>query len=192
MISEQVIEEILAQKSAPAHITKPEELNAEKRQQRAEAARYLAVHKTILQFSAGEGQLAQQVYAKFNPRALVLVDEDANALQKARLNLGQICRCRKFFYPMTAEDFIQKHLREHKDLTLVDFDESLPTIIQSFFASTRVMHPMIVSLTINPSSGDMVMKNLGARRRFKSWRINRAFGGRAVYAAFLLRPYPRI
>jgi len=38
---------------------------------------------------------------------------------------------------------------------------------------------------------DMMMRNLGARRRFKSWRIGRAFGGksgRAIYGAYLLRP----
>lgn len=94
-------------------------------------------------------------------------------------------------------------------------------LIRLFFENYRVRQPMIVALTdgfpvdVRPWKGmdfgeiyslkqarppslaqicgfhDTMMKNLGSRGRFKSWRINRAFGGRggrAVYAAYLVQP----
>jgi hypothetical protein len=223
MISEQLIEEILAQKSAPAHITKPEELNAEKHRQRAEAARYLRNHQTILELYAGEGNLSEKVYAPLNPRRMVLVDDDARALEKAKVRLARF-GVKKEFYPMTNEQFIKRgYLRKYPDVSLVDFDAygSPGRTVQLFFDNYRVRQPMIAALTdgfptdmrpwkqVNwsdmyalkqarpPTLGeictfhDAMMRNLGARRRFKSWRIGRAFGGksgRAVYGAYLLRP----
>ena len=223
MISEQLIEEILAQKSAPGHITKPEELNAEKHRQRAEAARYLRNHQTILELYAGEGNLSEKVYAPLNPRRMVLVDDDARALEKAKVRLARF-GVKKEFYPMTNEQFIKRgYLRKYPDVSLVDFDAygSPGRTVQLFFDNYRVRQPMIAALTdgfptdmrpwkqVNwsdmyalkqarpPTLGeictfhDAMMRNLGARRRFKSWRIGRAFGGksgRAVYGAYLLRP----
>lgn len=209
MISEQLIEEILAQKSAPAHITKPEELNAEKHRQRAEAARYLRNHQTILELYAGEGNLSEKVYAPLNPRRMVLVDDDARALEKARVRLARF-GVKKEFYPMPNEQFIERgYLRKYSDVSLVDFDAhgSPSGTVQLFFDNYRVRQPMIAALTDSfliaikqagaPTLGDIcmcheaMMRNLGARRGFKSWRIGQAFGAksaRVVYAAFLLRP----
>ena len=149
MISEQVIEEILAQKSAPAHITKPEELNAEKRQQRAEAARYLRNHHTILELYAGEGNLSEKVYAPLNPRRMVLVDDDARALEKAKVRLARF-GVKKEFYPMPNEQFIKRgYLRKYPDISLVDFDAygSPSRTVQLFFDNYRVRQPMIATLT---------------------------------------------
>ena len=211
MISEQLIEEILAQKSAPAHITKPEELNAEKRQQRAEAARYLRNHQTILELYAGVGNLSEKVYAPLNPRRMVLVDDDARALEKAKVRLARF-GVKKEFYPMPNEQFIKRgYLRKYPDVSLVDFDAygSPGRTVQLFFDNYRVRQPMIAALTdglptdmrlkeATPSTPgeicgfhDVMMRNLGGRRGFKSWRIGRAFGGksgRAVYGAYLVRP----
>ena len=201
MISEQLIEEILAQKSAPGHITKPEELNAEKRQQRAEAARYLAKHTTILELYAGEGNLSEKVYARLNPQRMVLVDDDERALQKAKQRLAPF-GIAKFFYPMSADRFIEKgFLRRYPDITLVDFDahQTPHRTIQLFLDHYPIRGPMIVAFTDRLMQQeafgleDMAMKNFGARRSFRAWRINRAFGGPngRVYAGYLLRPVQR-
>jgi DNA adenine methylase len=149
MISEQLIEEILAQKSAPAHITKPEELNIEKQRQRAEAARYLSNHHTILELYAGEGNLSEKVYAPLNPRRMVLVDDDAQALEKARSRLASF-GVKKEFYPMPNEQFIKRgYLRKYPDISLVDFDAygSPGRTVQLFFDNYRVRQPMIATLT---------------------------------------------
>jgi len=206
MISEQLIEEILAEKSAPAHITKPEELNAEKHRQRAQAAGYLRNHHTILELYAGEGNLSEKVYAPLNPRRMVLVDDDAQALEKARARLARF-GVKKEFHPMNNEQFIKRgFLRRYPDISLVDFDAygSPGRTVQLFFDNYRVRQPMIAALTDGLASHvklatfgdlcvshDMMLRNLGARKGFNLWRIGRAFGGksqRAVYAAYLLRP----
>ena len=233
LISDQVIEEILEEKSAPAH-SKPEALNPEKQRQRAEAARYLSNHQTILELYAGEGNLSEKVYAPLNPRRMVLVDDDARALEKAKVRLARF-GVKKEFHPMSNEQFIKRgYLRKYRDISLVDFDAygSPGRTVQLFFDNYRVRQPMIAALTDGfpihvhrwkdpspnatngpadtdytemyalkswdaPSLGDMcgfhdiMMRNIGARRGFKSWRIGRAFGGksgRVVYGAYLVRP----
>jgi hypothetical protein len=201
LISEQQIEEILAQKSALG----AKSLSAEKHQQRAEAARYLSNHQTILELCAGEGSLSEKVYAPLNPRRMVLVDADAQALEKAKIRLAGF-GVKKEFHSMRPEQFIKRgFLRRYPDISLVDIDasDSPGPTVQLFFDTYRVRQPMIVALTdglsvsVKQALGetcmlhDEMMRNLGARRGFRSWRIGRAFeakSARAIYAAYLLRP----
>jgi len=236
MVEMSLVEEILEVKRAPTHGAMPEDLNPNKFRQRAAAAGYLAKHGTIMELYAGDGDLSEKVYSKLNPRRMVLVDDDEQALQKAKSRLADV-GVAKYFYPMNNEKFIREKARQFHDTTLVDFDAygSPGRTIQLFFDHFKVRHPMIVAMTdgfpihihrwkdpnpnaINgpadtdyiemyslkswgaPALGevcqmhDVMMKNIGRRLHFKSWRINRAFGGqsgRVIYAAYLLRPIAR-
>lgn len=224
----------LVLKSAATHGNEPdyEELSKAKFDQRAQAARYLSKHSTILELYAGKGMLSSQVYAKLNPRRMVLVDDDPANLEQAKAQLGKT-GIRADYYPMKNQQFIKKgYLKKYPDVSLLDFDAygTPGPLVKQFFENYRVRQPMVLMLTdgfpihihrrkdpneVNtsaavdyddvyslkswqaPSLGDVcgmhdtMMKNLGARGRFKSWRINRGFGGksgRVVYAAYLLRP----
>jgi len=237
MVEMSLVEAILEVKRAPAHgLPDYDKYSQDKVKQRADAAHYLSKHGTIMELYAGEGNLSEKVYSKLNPRRMVLVDDDEEALNKAQQRLADV-RAAKHFYPMNNEKFIKEKAKLFRDTSLVDFDAygSPGRTIQLFFDNFKVRQPMIVALTDGfpihihrwkdpnpgatngpadtdyiemyslkslpaPSLGevcemhDVMMKNIGRRVHFKSWRLNRAFGGqsgRVVYAAYLLRPIAR-
>jgi hypothetical protein len=135
-------------KSAPTHGTRPEDLNANKMRQRWFAAKALSGHRTILELYAGEGNLSERVYARLNPRRMVLVDDDQGALERARQRLAKFS-IKKEFYPISNERFIKDHLGRYSDISLVDFDPygSPGRTVAKFFERYRVRQPMIVALT---------------------------------------------
>ena len=148
LVEMSIVEAILEVKRAPTHGVRPEDLNPNKFRQRAAAAGYLAKHGTIMELYAGDGDLSEKVYSKLNPRRMVLVDDDEQALQKAKSRLADV-GVAKYFYPMKNEKFIKEKARLFKDTTLVDFDAygSPSRTVQLFFDNFRVREPMIVCFT---------------------------------------------
>jgi hypothetical protein len=177
-----LVEAILEVKRAPTHGVRPEDLNPNKFKQRAAAAGYLSKHRTIIEF--GGSDLSERVYVKLNPRRLILVQDDAEGLDEARIRLAD-AGVMKQFYPMRPERFIPEKARLFSDITLVDFN-SATSLIPMFLESFRVRRPVVLAFT--GEFQDMAMKNLGVRKHFKAWLINRTFEGRTMHGAYVLRP----